>query len=153
MSEARVYCGRCKTAKPRSEFYTAPYSTGPRKPCKSCLSEQRRSRYAEAGGSDQSYEQVLRRDYGITLAQYNEQLRKQAGRCAICRRPETVKLRSGKLRRLSVDHDHATGAIRGLLCHRCNILVWALEDNHTTLAAIRDYIEQWRETFANGPPL
>lgn len=55
-----------------------------------------------------------------------------------------------RIKRLSVDHDHITGAVRGLLCHRCNILVWALEDNHTTLSAIQAYIEQWRASFAGS---
>lgn len=46
----------------------------------------------------------------------------QGGRCAICRQPETTRASngSGAHRLLSVDHDHMTGRIRGLLCHRCN---------------------------------
>lgn len=40
-------------------------------------------------------------------------LAEQAGGCAICgAEPKT--------RRLHVDHDHKTGAVRGLLCYRCN---------------------------------
>jgi hypothetical protein len=58
--------------------------------------------------------------------------------------------KTGDLRRLAVDHDHVTGTVRGLLCHRCNLLVWALEDNHTTLDAIRAYLEDFRASFAAG---
>lgn len=50
---------------------------------------------------------------GISDAEYERLLAAQHGHCAIC--PNTPKTR-----RLHVDHDHATGAVRGLLCHRCN---------------------------------
>lgn len=50
---------------------------------------------------------------GITIDEYDARLAKQGGGCAVCGRPP-------KTRRLHVDHDHATGAIRGLLCYRCN---------------------------------
>ena len=51
----------------------------------------------------------------LTEDDYAALLAAQDGRCAICRRPP----KEGG-RRLSVDHDHATGAVRGLLCFRCN---------------------------------
>jgi hypothetical protein len=50
---------------------------------------------------------------GVTDDEYARMLEAQGGGCAICgARPKT--------RRLHVDHDHATGKVRGLLCHRCN---------------------------------
>jgi len=65
----------------------------------------------------------LRRDYGITEAQYEAILAQQNGVCAICFRPP-------KKLRLGVDHDHKTGRVRGLLCFRCNhrLLGRGLED-------------------------
>jgi hypothetical protein len=151
-------CRTCVKVKNLSEYYrNAKGVTGFRSDCKACLKDRRRAEYVAGSSSrspDASYEQVLKRDYGITLADYNAMLRKQANRCAICCRAETIRLkRTGELRRLAVDHDHVTGAVRGLLCHRCNVLVWALEDNHTSLAAIGTYIEEFRTTFANGAPL
>ena len=53
----------------------------------------------------------LMREYGLTLAEYDAILRAQGGKCAICRKAP----RQGK--RLAVDHNHKTGAIRGLLCY------------------------------------
>ena len=50
---------------------------------------------------------------GVDDDRYAEMLRVQGGGCAICGNPP-------KTRRLDVDHDHRTGKIRGLLCHRCN---------------------------------
>lgn len=51
--------------------------------------------------------------YGLTLAQYEALRAAQGFVCAICLKPSRV-------RRLAVDHDHVTGAVRGLLCRRCN---------------------------------
>ena len=63
----------------------------------------------------------LRHRYGITEDQYAAMLTKQKGVCLICGRPPLN-------RRLSVDHDHRTGRVRGLLCYTCNrFLVPALE--------------------------
>lgn len=145
-------CAACKETKQVSDFYRE-YGASYRSYCKDCTSAKRRAAYVRRGGKDVPYEQLLKREYGITLADYNAILRRQAHRCAVCRRPETIRSKTGEPRRLSVDHDHVTKAVRGLLCHRCNILVWAIEDNHTTLAAIAAYVEQFRDSFANGPPL
>jgi Recombination endonuclease VII len=62
----------------------------------------------------------LRLRYGLTLEQYDEILASQNGVCAICEQPP------GKYR-LCVDHNHATKARRGLLCHRCNTALARLE--------------------------
>ena len=60
-----------------------------------------------------SRDNYLRRKYNITEAEYDALLAAQGGVCAICgKRPGRV--------RLGVDHDHATGKVRGLLCVRCN---------------------------------
>lgn len=54
-----------------------------------------------------------RKQLGLTIEDYDRMLAEQGGVCAICGNPP-------KARRLDVDHDHRTGAVRGLLCHRCN---------------------------------
>lgn len=50
---------------------------------------------------------------GVTPDEYERLLAAQDGHCALC--PSVPKSR-----RLDTDHDHRTGAVRGLLCHRCN---------------------------------
>ncbi|QFG08643.1 endonuclease VII [Mycobacterium phage Vanisoa] len=59
--------------------------------------------------------------YGITAEEYWEIYEHQGRRCYICQRS------NGKVKRLSVDHDHKTGIVRGLLCTMCNkyTLGWA----------------------------
>ena len=54
-----------------------------------------------------------RRQLGLSVEDYDAMLAAQGGVCAICGNPP-------KTRRLDVDHDHKTGKVRGLLCHRCN---------------------------------
>lgn len=54
-----------------------------------------------------------RAELGLSDEQYLSLLALQGGTCALC--PATPKAR-----RLNTDHDHATGKVRGLLCHRCN---------------------------------
>lgn len=54
------------------------------------------------------------RTYGITSEDYQAIYEFQGGKCAICQRA------TGASKRLSVDHDHKTGEVRGLLCTPCN---------------------------------
>lgn len=75
---------------------------------------------------------LLLKRYGITITEYEAFLDYQDGTCALC--PATPTLRA-----LAVDHDHVTGAIRGLLCLRCNkYKVGNL--SFETVSAILDYM-------------
>lgn len=70
----------------------------------------------------------IKEKYGITREAYNEILQEQGGACFLCQRtPEQIRRRQN----LAVDHDHDTGAIRGLLCYNCN---------HRVLPAIRESV-------------
>lgn len=63
---------------------------------------------------------TMRNKYMITLKERNALEEKQQSLCAICSLLEERKLKTGRVKRLSVDHNHATGKIRELLCDRCN---------------------------------
>lgn len=68
----------------------------------------------------------LLRDYGITLEQYNEMLKSQDYRCAICGTDNP-----GGRGAFHVDHNHITGKVRGLLCSSCNHAIGLLKvDEH-----------------------
>jgi hypothetical protein len=79
---------------------------------------------------------TLRTKYNITWAQYRELLEAQGRECAICK----TKTPGGR-GCFPVDHDHATGKIRGLLCNSCNISIGAMGENPARLRAAADYIE------------
>jgi hypothetical protein len=78
----------------------------------------------------------LKRLYGLSIEQYEAMLSSQGGVCSIC----------GGLckKRLSVDHDHATGQIRGLLCSKCNFAIGLLESPEK-LAAAQSYLTRWSQ--------
>jgi hypothetical protein len=96
-----------------------------------------------AANKDKLIEGELRKRYGITFEQYAEMFHAQGGCCAICRNPETrVDHRTKKISRLAVDHDHKTGAVRALLCGKCNGLLGRADDDPDRLRAAIAYLER-----------
>jgi hypothetical protein len=85
------------------------------------------------------------RKYGLTADDYWAMVEAQAGVCAICGQVESTT-RRGEVKTLAVDHDHTTGAVRGLLCNRCNTGIGLLGDNPATLAAAIRYLNSHRTT-------
>ena len=73
----------------------------------------------------------LKREYGLTLEEYDGMVIMQNGRCAICGRGDE---------QLGVDHDHSTGTVRGLLCQRCNGGIGFLQDNPDLTQKATDYL-------------
>jgi len=71
--------------------------------------------------------------YGLTVEEYKLLLDGQGGTCAICRKVD------GDIS-LSVDHDHMTGKIRGLLCSLCNKGLGHFDDNPVLLQQALDYL-------------
>lgn len=74
---------------------------------------QRRKRIDPVKAAEYRRVAQLKHRYDLTTEQYDLMFKKQGGVCKICSRPP-------KRLRLSVDHDHETGRVRGLLCHPCN---------------------------------
>ena len=87
--------------------------------------------------------QNLRANYGLTEGNYAAMLIAQEGRCYICGQEET-RHRNGKPTYLCVDHDHATGKVRALLCRRCNSVVGYVNENPALLEKTAAYIRQFR---------
>jgi Recombination endonuclease VII len=79
--------------------------------------------------------------YKLTLCDYAHLLAQQGGVCAICGLPET-RTRNGTVDQLSVDHDHQTGHVRGLLCNRCNRVLGLLSDDAAVLQLVKLYLAQ-----------
>lgn len=76
----------------------------------------------------------INRRYGISAAQFENQMIKQGGLCAVCKDPPSS-------RRLSIDHDEKTGENRGLLCTRCNVGLGYFRDNIAHLKSAITYLE------------
>lgn len=85
------------------------------------------------------------RSYGLTQECFDRLLAEQGGGCAICARTDAGMKNAS---RLYVDHCHATGAVRGLLCRACNTMLGCVKDNPGMLLAGVSYLERSR---GSGP--
>lgn len=86
----------------------------------------------------------LKRGYGISYKEYAKILVGQGGVCAICKGNQTDRYKN-----LSVDHCHETGAVRGLLCSKCNLALGGFKDSPELLDRAKDYLLQ----FTNCVPV
>ncbi len=84
--------------------------------------------------SSNAHAKALESRYGITRTDYWDLYSYQGERCAICRRA------TGRSRRLSVDHDHKTGIVRGLLCRPCNNFLGHLRDSPEAFLRAADFL-------------
>jgi hypothetical protein len=142
-------CGKCHEVKPYAQFSPRGKRGEQvlyKSTCKSCAATGARdwySRNTEQGLSNRRRLQI-KAAYGLTPERYDAILASQDGVCAVCRQPErTVDPRSKRpYVRLSVDHCHTTGRVRGLLCHRCNRAIGLLGDSVDLLRQAIDYLER-----------
>lgn len=81
------------------------------------------------------FDQSLRRNYGIDAEDWARMFNAQQEVCAGCHRPLHFD------RRTHVDHCHATGVVRGLLCNRCNYILGVAKDRPGTLRRLANYLE------------
>jgi hypothetical protein len=81
---------------------------------------------------------ALRKKYGITLQQRTIMSEEQGGRCKICNIEEKHSTRQA----LCVDHDHDTGAVRGLLCGRCNVGLGMFQDSSEFIIKAATYLQE-----------
>jgi hypothetical protein len=158
-------CKKCGETKPLDEFYRAQgMRDGRRSDCKACNlaakrvwydknrehaiakatawqrenAERYRARqqaYRDAGHRDYRAEH-LRWAFGLTHEEFDALSAVQRGVCAICGRAP----KAGK--HLHVDHDHDTGAVRGLLCFSCNVGVGNFGNDVDRLERTVDYLGQ-----------
>jgi hypothetical protein len=77
---------------------------------------------------------LLKRIYGLSTEEFDALLVAQGYVCAICQQNDNLG------RQLSVDHDHKTGKIRGLLCGMCNRAIGFLRDDPALLRRAIEYL-------------
>ena len=163
--ETMKNCSKCRTEKALSDFVKQSTRKGGLHPwCASCRSEYRkenrkveservnaynkrkrrenpekvrayaRSRYA--ANKKTYWGSHIKQKFGISVAQYEAMYRAQNGVCGIC---EGLNING---QRLGIDHDHATGKIRDLLCSRCNTAIGLARENPSILIKAAAYIEK-----------
>lgn len=138
-------CAECAQTKPVAAFYRkkrpkgkyAETSAGLSHACKTCVIDARKSYYRENTGKcdKTNMDSRLRRTYGIGVVEYNSMLEAQDFKCKICTRHK-----SEFPYRLSVDHCHKTGAVRGLLCKACNTALGLVKDKTAVLENMISYL-------------
>ncbi len=131
-------CSMCEVVKPLDAFHKQPTGKhGRLSYCAECANAirtlTRPTTSAERGYlPEQKKRWNLKRRYGMTPADYESILASQNGECAMC----------GEYpQRPCVDHNHETGQVRGILCHRCNIGLPYVEDETFRRRAIA-YLNQ-----------
>jgi hypothetical protein len=134
---AMKVCVECGENKLLSEYYHDKRRAGSpgeyRAECRDCTKKLRRDRYQVNGGER---EEKLLQNYRISEADYGILFDLQRGRCAGCG-VEQYELE----RMFVVDHNHATGMTRGLLCYGCNQVLGLVGDNSNTLRSLADYLD------------
>jgi len=145
-------CGLCETSKPISQFYKVNKLYEDNllsawsqfcKPCNTIACRERRLRNGEGwkkktyrGRKQYNWKLKLKVAYGITESDYYSMFNAQGRACAICR------ISPDRPAGLHVDHDHATGRVRGLLCNSCNTAIGLLRDDVGRMKSAIQYIER-----------
>jgi hypothetical protein len=145
-------CPKCRCRKPATLKYFTPRKTGKRKGricwCKKCevshVIAWAKNNRAQSRINHRKWR--LKKEYGMTYEEYNQQLEKQGGVCAICKNPPRGKGRTASI--LHVDHNHLTGIRRGLLCFPCNAGLGNMQDDPSLLRLAAEYLELYSDKGA-----
>ncbi|MDE2441646.1 MAG: endonuclease VII domain-containing protein [Betaproteobacteria bacterium] len=93
---------------------------------------------ADPENLERQRERNLKRHYGITSAQFNELWDAQDGCCAVC--GAQLEPRGRTKKSAAIDHNHATGEVRGILCRGCNTGIGNLRDDPEIIKAAAEYL-------------
>lgn len=157
-------CRGCGELKQLDAYYKEKRS-GVQSRCKKCQDAKKREWLAENRERQNEYDRTYRQKYpervreksrrwrlkwksanrwigyryGITAQEYDALLASQGEKCGIC---GCLPERAGRYGKLSVDHAHETGLVRGLLCDQCNRGLGAYSDSPMLLRRAADYLEE-----------
>ena len=142
-------CSQCQKDKPWEEFDACPSRRpfGLTSMCKPC-NLKRKAKHQKIARQkqpvtyrDRDRRSNLHKKFGITIEEYDEMVVKQGNTCAICLQPERyIHPKTNEPARLAVDHDHHSGAVRGLLCSNCNRGLGLFNEDQDRLAAAIQYL-------------
>lgn len=124
-------CAACVTK------YTKEYRT------KNRDSIRAKKRQAHKNNPDLKRKHYLKSEYGMTIEEYEIKLASQGGACAVCKSTSPKCIQH---KHLYIDHCHATGKIRDILCGRCNAAIGQAEENPERLEDLAAYIRKHKES-------
>lgn len=162
-SPAFVQCTACgETKSSREGFY---FRRGrPASKCKACHAK---SSSAWRVNNPEKAQAIIRRSFdkhkekyyrngaakraGVSVETLSQLEARQGGLCAVCGEPETeVMSKTGRVKKLAVDHNHQTGSVRGLCCRRCNNFILAMIEREGVEKARRIFERAVSYLTANG---
>ncbi len=155
-------CTKCNEIKPLTEFHNDKSKRdGLRERCKDCRCKFPKVILKHCVACSDSFEvsgrskaqkycgvtcQKVHIRFGIDEYQYEDLLMRSDYKCAICSNPETnIDKRTGKVYELSLDHDHKTGIVRGVLCTSCNAALGYFKDDISLMAKAIQYLNEAKE--------
>jgi len=163
-------CRKCETTKPIADFRISKYTTLSGKQslrvsthCRECNRINKRGYHwknrakfvakakAWAAANPEIWNARNRRiqlkkrlkKFGLTLQDYDRLVTEQDGKCAVCKQPpprHQCRKYDYLPDLLSIDHDHQTNRVRGLLCRRCNLALGNISESPETAAGLLEYI-------------
>lgn len=145
LPDGHFRCGACGEVKPVGDFSSPSAGRSRRHTCKSCHASKMRE------WNKKNPEKVrasrLKKNFGLSVATYDEMYAAQGAACAICAKhlPHHVLTGTGKRKGdtwTCVDHDHVSGAVRGLLCNTCNQALGLMRDDTGLLEAAIMYLRR-----------
>ncbi len=142
-------CNCCGEIKSTTEFYKQKRCDGKWgfcSSCKKCEAKRVKKYYKEnpEKTNKNNAKKNLKRKYGITPEDKENMLKKQNYKCSICGKEIFLFGESKKdMEKIAcVDHDHATGEVRGLLCNNCNKGLGNFKDNQEYLSNAISYLKE-----------
>src|SRR5579872_193612 len=150
-------CITCKQDKPDDAYYKdSKHSDRLRGSCIECMAAQnktwrkenpekerasgrtwRKNNHTRQRQTEKSRE--LKKKYGLTIEDYEAIMMAQNHKCAICRTP--LIMYGSMIGKTAVDHNHANGQVRGILCWHCNCALGSMRDNVEIAKSCVEYLE------------
>ena len=130
-------CSKCGVEKLLTDFSINRHMrSGRSSQCKVCCRDYARHLRATGRVQESDRRRSLKKLYGITLEEWEQMYDEQLGRCAVC----FIPLAECKI--IATDHDHKTGAVRGLLCSKCNLILGQWNDDPEIFRRAAQYLGQ-----------
>lgn len=120
-------CGKCKVKQPVEGFWKNQTT------CIVCQKLYRLLHRDPMVGRELAWKNGIAK-YGVSVEDWDIMFAQQGGVCAICKQVDQTGIR------LSVDHDHVTGVVRGLLCRNCNVALGLFKDDPERITVAVSYL-------------